>query len=156
MSGDTSSSANGGVYQPFGTTPGFGQPGSAIGDPSTAVAFDGSTEFLSSSQAVPSPTTYSVETWIKTTTTQGGKIVGFGDNQGGLDFGGNPQMSGSYDKQIYMDNDGHLIFGVYIGGTDTLTSQNASTTVSGTTSSARRVRPACRSMSTATASVATA
>ena len=58
---------------------------------STAVAFDGSTEFLSSSQAVPSPTTYSVETWIKTSTTSGGKIIGFGDNQGGLDFGGNPQ-----------------------------------------------------------------
>ena len=63
-----------------------------------------------------------MEAWFKTTTTTGGKIIGFGNRQMGLDFNSNPAVSGSYDKHIYMTNDGRLVFGVWVGGAVTLTS----------------------------------
>ncbi len=79
-------------------------------DGDTAATFDGSTGYFSSGASEPSPTTFSAEAWIKTTSTSGGKIIGFGNAQTG--------DSSNYDKQIYMTNDGHLIFGTYNGGTD--------------------------------------
>ncbi|MEV7004847.1 LamG domain-containing protein, partial [Streptomyces sp. NPDC093982] len=50
------------------------------------------------------PTTFSIETWFKTTTTSGGKLVGFGDRQ--------ERPSVRYDEHIYMTNSGSLVFGV--------------------------------------------
>ena len=58
-----------------------------------------------------------LEAWFKTNSTTGGKIVGFGNAQSGL--------SASYDRHIYMDNTGHVIFGVYNGATYTVTSTAA-------------------------------
>ena len=98
----------------------FNQPG-ATADGSTAITTDGITGIVSSTDAMPSPATFSVEAWFKTTTTSGGKIIGFGNRQQGYDFSGNPAMSSSYDKHVYMTNDGRLVFGVYNGGTTTLT-----------------------------------
>ena len=92
---------------------------------SNAITTDGSTGFLATSQQLPSPTSYSLETWFKTTSTSGGKLIGFGDRQGGYDFNGNAAVSGSYDKQVYMTADGHLKFGVWVGFADTITSGNA-------------------------------
>ena len=56
---------------------------------------------------------FTVEAWVKTTTTSGGKIVGFGNTPTGT--------SSSYDRHVYMDNAGHIIFGVYTGGVRTVT-----------------------------------
>ncbi|QWZ06693.1 fibronectin type III domain-containing protein [Nocardioides panacis] len=98
----------------------FNQPGVTT-DGDNAIVTDGSSGIVSSTDAMPSPSTFSVEAWFKTTSTSGGKIIGFGDRQQGYDFGGNPALSGSYDKQVYMTNDGRLVFGVYNGGADTLT-----------------------------------
>ena len=100
-----------------GTTA-FGAPGAIPGD--TAATFDGSTSNVVTPVAVPGPTTYSVEAWFKTTTTSGGKIIGFGNNHTGWDFSGNTSLSNSYDRQVYMTNDGHLIFGVYVNGFSTV------------------------------------
>jgi large repetitive protein len=82
----------------------------AINDSDTAATLDGATGYFSSGASEPSPSTFSAEAWFKTTSTTGGKIIGFGSNQTG--------DSSSYDKQIYMTNDGHLIFGTFNGGTD--------------------------------------
>ncbi len=101
----------------------YGQAGAVSG--STAVTTDGATGFISTSQQLPSPTSYSLETWFKTTSATGGKLIGFGDRQGGYDFNGNPAVSGSYDKQVYMTPDGHLKFGVWVGFADTVTSTAA-------------------------------
>mgnify|MGYP001426074720 CR=1 FL=1 len=90
-------------------------------DGGKAVTFDGSSGSIASTDALPSPTTYSVDAWFKTTSTSGGKIIGFGNAQQGYDFGGNPALSSSYDKHIYMTNAGKLIFGVYNGSFDTIT-----------------------------------
>ena len=45
--------------------------------------------------------------WFKTTTTDGGKLIGFGDARSG--------NSSNYDRHVYMENDGQLIFGVWTG-----------------------------------------
>ncbi len=89
-----------------GTGVTYGAPGSIIGDPTTAATFDGTSNGLvASSGNVWGSNTFSVETWIKTTTSTGGKIVGFGNSNTGT--------SSSYDRHVYMDATGHLLFGVY-------------------------------------------
>jgi len=119
---DSSASKNAGLAF-GGAAVSYGAAGAVPGN--TAITTNGSTGYASSTVKQASPSTYSVETWFKTTSTAGGKLIGFGDQQGGLDFGGNPVQSGSYDKQVYLTNDGHLVFGVYVGYADTLTSANA-------------------------------
>ena len=50
------------------------------------------------------PDTFTTQAWIKTSTTNGGRIFGFSDLQTG--------NSGHHDRHIYMNNDGKLNFGV--------------------------------------------
>lgn len=81
----------------------FGVAGAVGGD--TAASFNGTTTGFAASQiSRPAPNTFSVEAWFRTTTTTGGKIVGYGDKA--ID------NSSSYDRHVYMDNAGHLVFGV--------------------------------------------
>ncbi|HZU92899.1 MAG TPA: LamG-like jellyroll fold domain-containing protein, partial [Microbacterium sp.] len=83
-----------------------------------SVSLNGSNNgLISSATTVPSPSTYSVELWFNTTTSNGGKLVGFGSSATG--------SSSSYDRHIYMRNDGRLIFGAYSGVTNTVTSPAA-------------------------------
>lgn len=117
---DSSNSLEGGSSW-LGVT--YNQPGAISG--SNGVKFDGTSGSIATTDSQPSPTTYSIDLWFNTTTTSGGKLIGFGDRQQGYDFGGNPALSGSYDKQIYMTNDGRLNFGVYNGGFDILSTANA-------------------------------
>lgn len=63
--------------------------------------------------AMPGPTVFTVEAWFKTTSTAGGKIVGFGASRTG--------NSSNYDRHLYLDGLGRLTFGVYPGGVRTLT-----------------------------------
>ena len=86
-------------------------PGAISGD--SATGFDGATS-AATRIAVQGPNTFSAQVWIKTTTTSGGKILGFGNLQTG--------NSGSYDRHIYMDNAGRILFGVYTGATQTVNS----------------------------------
>ena len=106
LANDASGHGNSGTYH-----------GSMVSDTSSAVAcprdalgayvLDGSTSFVSTPIAVSDPTTFSLETWFKTSTTTGGLLMGFGNSQSGL--------SGAYDRHVYMDDAGHLYFGVYPG-----------------------------------------
>ena len=57
--------------------------------------------------AVQNPLVFSTEAWFKTGSTQGGKIIGFGNASSGL--------SSSYDRHVYMQDNGKLTFGVYTG-----------------------------------------
>ncbi|HEV2886147.1 MAG TPA: LamG domain-containing protein, partial [Jatrophihabitans sp.] len=122
LTADSSASKNAGLAF-GGTAVGFGTAGAVAGN--TAITTNGSTGYVSSTARQDSPSSFSVETWFRTTSTSGGKIIGFGDQQGGLDFNGNPTLSGAYDKQIYLTNDGRVVFGVWVGFADTLTSANA-------------------------------
>ncbi|MGI8867725.1 MAG: PKD domain-containing protein [Mycobacteriales bacterium] len=86
-----------------------GSTGAISGDPDQASTFSGTNTGFAVSNSTMTPTpSFSIEAWIKTTTTSGGKIVGYGSANSG--------DSGSYDRHIYMDNAGHVIFGVYTGG----------------------------------------
>ena len=62
------------------------------------------------------PQAFTVEGWFKTTTNQGGKLIGFGSSQTG--------SSSSYDRHIYMMNDGQLVFGIWNNQTETIETPN--------------------------------
>ena len=120
---DASPNGFNGIYEP-GTTQGAAGPFSG----QTATAFDGQEGIVTSTNSVPTPgpQTFSVEAWFKTTTNEGGKIVGFGNSQTGgssADNNANPGSS-NYDRHIYMMNDGQLVFGVWTGQTETIETPN--------------------------------
>ncbi|GAA2904967.1 DUF7594 domain-containing protein [Streptomyces mexicanus] len=109
--GDTSPGDRSGIAV---NGPSLRQTPAAVTGPSTAIGFDGTDQLVYSDKRATVPGAYSIETWFRTTTTRGGKLVGFGDNT--------TRASGNYDKHVYMRNDGRLVFGVYTGGTRTITS----------------------------------
>jgi hypothetical protein len=93
-----------------------GVVGAITNDPSKAAGFDGVDDYIWNDQYAPAPSTYSIETWFKTNTTSGGKIIGYGNGRPRTDNGATT-LSGRYDRHVYMDNTGRLNFGVYSGGT---------------------------------------
>ncbi len=80
--------------------------GAIAGDPDPAITFPGTTTVpaVTAGTAQTSPQKFSVEAWFKTTTTRGGKIIGFGNSPNG--------NSSSHDRHVYMANNGRLVFGV--------------------------------------------
>ena len=109
----TDASPNGfnGTYE-SGTTQGV--PGPFTG--STATGFDGNTGLVTAQNQVTGPQTFSIEGWFKSTTDDGGKLIGFGSSQTGA--------SSNYDRHIYMMNDGQLVFGVWNNQTETIETPN--------------------------------
>jgi len=101
---DASPNGFAGIYEP-GTTQGVAGP--ITGSPDTATSFDGSTGLVTSasSVAMSASQAFSIEGWFRTSTSTGGKLIGFGSSQTG--------MSSNYDRHIYLMNDGQLVFGVY-------------------------------------------
>lgn len=88
------------------------------GDPGTASTFAGSSTAPAVSGAVSAaPSTFSLETWFRSTSTRGGKLVGFGNVRTG--------SSTRFDRHVYLQNDGRLTFGVYAGARRTVTSPAA-------------------------------
>jgi len=95
-----------------------GATGQTASDSDGASTFSGTDTGLSSTNsAIAGPQTFSVEAWFRTTSTTGGKIVGFGNNRTGA--------SNSYDRHLYMDPRGRVSFGVYPGSSRIITSPTA-------------------------------
>lgn len=90
--------------------------GALINDLDKAMTFAGdpsrSTIYTSNYQADQQE--LAVEAWFKTTTTKGGKIIGFGNGTSG--------DSGKNDRHVYMLNNGRLAFGVNAGTMKTIVS----------------------------------
>lgn len=84
---------------------------------SGSFSFNGSDGMAAAGAPADGPSVYSQEAWFKTSTTRGGKIIGFGNSNNGL--------SGSYDRHIYMRDDGKLTFGTYTGVENTITTASA-------------------------------
>ncbi|WP_194762622.1 PKD domain-containing protein [Microbacterium sp. UFMG61] len=113
--GTATTAADSGMNKSTGTYTGSssvlvkGQTGAISGLSNTAVRWapttGTTTARLAGTKQYPNPQIFSVEAWFKTTTSAGGKIVGFGDSNSGL--------SSSNDRHIYMTPDGKLNFGVY-------------------------------------------
>ncbi|MBG6214541.1 MULTISPECIES: PKD domain-containing protein [unclassified Cryobacterium] len=82
--------------------------GALAADSGTASQFSGTTAGTAASSAFETPRdAFTVEAWVKTTTTRGGKIIGLGSAVTGA--------SAAYDRHVYMDNAGRLWFGVKPG-----------------------------------------
>jgi len=87
--------------------------GGAVRTPGTNTNGSG----LVASASTSAPGAHSLEFWVNTTTTSGGKIIGFENSA---------TASGSaYDKHVYMLNNGRLRFGVYTGSQQTVASTSA-------------------------------
>lgn len=104
---DTAKHGYRGSYEP-GTTKGI-TPGPIGGSTATATGFTGGTNgggLVTAQTKITSPSTFSIELWFQTTTTVGGELAGFSSSQTG-------GTAASFDRQIWMTNDGHLAFGVH-------------------------------------------
>jgi hypothetical protein len=118
----TDRAATGAASNNIGVTDGRGDTGvtwnqaGAISGNSAASLGDNDWSRVYALGTETAPDTFTTQIWIKTTTTRGGRIFGFGDLQTG--------DSGHRDRHVYMDNAGHLIFGVRAqnGSARTLTS----------------------------------
>ncbi|MHA7155250.1 PKD domain-containing protein [Arthrobacter sp. TMN-50] len=83
----------------------FGTAGALSGDVNKGVTLNGTTSgILANPTRAKRPNTFSTEAWIRTSTTTGGKIIGFGDALNTL--------SAVVDRHVYMDNMGRIFFGV--------------------------------------------
>ena len=84
----------------------LGAPGALLNEGATAASFrNSSTSRLFSATRTWGADTVSVEAWFRTSSTQGGRIVGFGSNTA--------STSTSYDRHLYLTNDGRVIFGTW-------------------------------------------
>ncbi|GGF42483.1 hypothetical protein GCM10011519_15420 [Marmoricola endophyticus] len=111
---DTGGNNLSGTYTRFGVS--YRDSAAPCGqrDSDRAVSFDGGSGYLTGAQiAGDIPTSLSLEVWFKTTTGQGGKLVGVGNQSTGA--------SGVYDRHLFMSNDGRLSFGTYDGGAHVIT-----------------------------------
>ncbi|MBC7937618.1 MAG: hypothetical protein H7Y86_19895 [Rhizobacter sp.] len=79
---------------------------------SKAYNFDGINDYISTANLYTNPNTFTISIWFKTTTTTGGKLIGFGKSQTGT--------STNYDRHLYMTNGGQIYFGVYNGAVRTV------------------------------------
>ena len=90
----------------------LGGASAVTGTTDTSATFNGTTGLVASKSTFNNPTSYSEELWFKTTTTRGGKLIGFGSSSSGL--------SSSYDRHVYMLNNGVLRFGAGTGTTQAI------------------------------------
>ena len=97
-------------YGDYGVTDGttsFGTPSPVSGRSASALTLNGSGGSVGANQPVTNPGAFSEELWFNTTSSSGGRLIGFGNNLTG--------RSGNYDRLVYMLNSGQLTFGVYPG-----------------------------------------
>ncbi|MCY0933499.1 DUF7594 domain-containing protein [Streptomyces sp. H34-S4] len=89
--------------------PALRQTPGAVTGASTAIGFNGTSQQVYSDHRQTVGSSYTLETWFKTNTTRGGKLLGFGSNQ--------DRNSNYHDKHLYMTNTGRIFFGVNPSGT---------------------------------------
>lgn len=86
-----------------------------VNESNGAGTFSGtSNSYGRTSASMPGSSSFSMETWFKTGTNSGGKLMGFGNQP--------TSLSGSYDRHVYMTNAGKIAFGVYYYQAHVLTS----------------------------------
>ncbi|HET9657908.1 MAG TPA: LamG-like jellyroll fold domain-containing protein [Kineosporiaceae bacterium] len=92
-----------------------GTAGAIAGDADPATTFAGTDPVPgTTTTAQAGPQLFTEEAWFATTTTTGGKILGFGNSATGV--------SGNYDRHLYLTDAGNLVFGIYDGTVQTVVS----------------------------------
>jgi signal peptidase I len=113
---DTSGNGRTGTYNPNAAAFTRGIVGALTTDtPNLAVTLNGTTACINttSTTTMNAPTQITEVVWFKTTTTNGGKLLGFEMPRTGVAVAGS---GGTYDRHLYMDGAGKVWFGVYNGG----------------------------------------
>jgi hypothetical protein len=87
------------------TGDGLDSAASAPGISHLGQGLDGVAQSLHTAKAYQGPDTFTISLWFKTSTTSGGKLIGFGNQQTG--------STTLNDRQIWMDNRGFIRFGVF-------------------------------------------
>ena len=85
-------------------------PSWTTGEVGDAITLDGSTQYMATSNSLSGPNTFTAEFWFKSTSSTGGELLGFGNNQTGA--------STTLDRVVYLTNAGNVDFGVNPSGTD--------------------------------------
>jgi len=119
-SGTTARDSAGTYDGKAGTGVTWGQAGAIAGSTDKAARFSGSSSggLVATQTAVDGPQTFSIEAWFRTTTRNGGRIVGFGNRSSGA--------STSADRILAMDQSGRVTFSVAPSNqTTTITSTRA-------------------------------
>lgn len=82
------------------------------GEVGDAITFNGSSQYMATSNSLAGPNTFTAEFWFKTASSygSGGELLGFGSSQTGA--------STTNDRVIYLTNAGKVTFGVDPSGTD--------------------------------------
>jgi signal peptidase I len=77
--------------------------------PKASVTFNGTSQCVYSNVGytnATAPNTFSLEAWFSTTSVSNGKIIGYGSVK-------SSSADGNYDRHIYLDKAGRVVFGVY-------------------------------------------
>jgi hypothetical protein len=90
-----------------------GQNGAVPSNSSAILSAIGTSGAARNPTQYTNPNPFTIEGWFRTQTTAGGKLIGFGNQPFGT--------STSYDRHIYMRDDGRLVFGTYLSSTGTRT-----------------------------------
>jgi hypothetical protein len=80
-----------------------------------ALSLNGASAYVATLNSTNSPNVFTLAMWFNTTTTNGGKLIGLGSSKTG--------SSANYDRHVYMDVAGNIIFGVYSGSDKAIVSQ---------------------------------
>jgi Concanavalin A-like lectin/glucanases superfamily/PKD domain len=90
----------------------------AVGDDDLGADLDGTpAATVSTKTSMPAPSSFSVEVWLRTTSTTGGRVVGFSSAAGGSEA-----VSSGHDRHLYLTPDGRATFGVADAGFRTISS----------------------------------
>ncbi len=107
--------AGGGRNGTFTAISAYQQAGAMVTNPDDAVCTaGGGGRIISGGTSLSNPTTFTLELWFRTTTTTGGKLIGFESSQA--------STSSKFDRHVYMNNAGRLVYGRWGSSPRTITS----------------------------------
>ncbi len=99
---DTSGKGHAGT---FSNSPVLGQASPITGEPTDVAFGTGTNGYVTTTAAATNSTTFSVEAWVKTTSTAGGRLIGFGDSAAGT-------ASTKAECQLYLAPNGKVELGL--------------------------------------------
>jgi hypothetical protein len=110
---DASGNANSGTAE-SGTTLGVGGPTSLGG---SAISLNGSTGYVETTKSYVNPSGISEMAWFETSSSSGGSVMGLTDAK-------TDTATSDWDRTIWVDNSGHVVYEVWNGAAQELTSAN--------------------------------
>lgn len=113
VTGNTTTFVDASGHGNTGTGEGGVTPGAAGPLGGNAASFDGATGTVQTATGYAGPQSFSIAAWFETTTS--GSIVSFTNQQANAG-------QADWDRQIWLDPQGHVVFGVYPGQVEELVS----------------------------------